>query len=745
MSAFEAFVAFLVEHGVALLVGTTIVLGAFALLVLCRRSLPQQHRLAGTAMFAVAAYVVVALVPLPRWSPGESGTEAAANVTAPPQTGPREPAPAETAAEAPETVTADAAEPPATDTRETTEVLDTPLVPAVPGPEEERARPTLIAHADSERTAAEPPAEAAPFPWRGVAGGAFAIGALLFYLQLLAGWWRLRRVLRNTSAAPAEVQALVPLPRRARIRIADQRVQPFCVGTLRPTIVLPRHLANATDETRFVLLHERAHLDARDPATRLVAALLRPLLFWHPLYWWLQRKLRFTGELLADDAAASGSVAQYVRCMMTLSTHPDPVAGDVLAATIFRRRSELFRRLEMMLQRDETITRSQSRTSRLARVAATTLLVGLCAGAFGVERAVAQNPHSEHAQAQMRELKEEISRLRAQISDLQEYTRQTTRANRAGSAKSPRAVPDGFPSGRSGGVASAPRGTTSTASGRGSTAPNRSYNTYKVKKGDTLAQIARRHYGDTSRTDLILKDNPKLDARRLRAGQRIKLRNPRPESYDSFGTVPEPRAARAPREARTTRAPQEPAAPTATAAVPRPAATATAPQAYAALPGQNRPGYPGQPTATAPSPRRPSNPLAASGRAPRAVGTAARHAPTARRSQPRATGQAHAPRADSLASLADMMTRCIELRGEIEIAKVDIDCAENERDRRVAKIRMRTTEEQLDAVRTMLKTELETAQMNLAHTAKLHDKGFVGEHEVRAAERHVAMLERALR
>ena len=109
-------------------------------------------------------------------------------------------------------------------------------------------------------------------------------------------------------------------------------------------------------------------------------------------------------------------------------------------------------------------------------------------------------------------------------------------------------------------------------------------------------------------------------------------------------------------------------------------------------------GYPGQPTATAPSPRRPANPLAASGRAPRAVGTTA---PTARRSQSGATGRAHAPRAESLASLADMMTRCIELRGEIKIAKVDIDCAENERDRRVAKIRMRTTEEQLDAVRTM--------------------------------------------
>ncbi|MFN3241743.1 MAG: M56 family metallopeptidase [Planctomycetota bacterium] len=768
MSTFEAFVAFLVEHGLALLVGTTIVLGAFSLLVLCRRSLPQQHRLAGTAMFAVAAYAAVALVPLPRWS-AEGGLEATTQATArteqpisteqpipvaQPQTvaQPGTPPAAAERSTPPGAPTAHEAldAPDAAKANEASEPAESPLVLARHEPEE----PTrLSGDAPRPRAVRQRPAAAAhPFPWRAVAAGALALGALGFALQLLCGWWRLRRVLRNTAAAPDEIQTLVPLPRRARVRIADERVQPFCFGTLRPTIVLPRHLAQATDETRFVLLHERAHLDARDPATRLVAALLRPLLFWHPLYWWLQKKLRFTGELLADDAAASGSVAQYVRCMMTLSTHPDPVAGDVLAATIFRRRSELFRRLEMMLQRDETITRSQSRTGRLARAAATTLLVGLCAGAFGVERAVAQDPGQENARAQTRALKEEINRLRAEISSLQEQARQVGRDRQPEPAATPQPDFRGFPS---------------VGSGSGGAA-RRSFRSYKVKKGDTLAQIARRHYGDSSRTDLILKDNPKLDVRRLHVGQRIKLRDSRSGRYGIATANSAPRGLRAPQEpaAPNTTAP-EPAPlpratmrslPGATAAAPStsamepgrdarfPGATAEAPSASALSPGQGAraPGA-GQP----PRANRASNPIAST--TPRASGLTRLDAPVSARSlppvaqQPRVAGQARAPRSDSLSGLADLMTRCIELRGEIEIAKIDIECATTERDRRVAQIRMRTKEEQLDAMRSMLGTELETAEMNLAHAAKLHKNGFVSEQDVRAAERRVLMLKRALR
>jgi phage tail protein X len=55
-----------------------------------------------------------------------------------------------------------------------------------------------------------------------------------------------------------------------------------------------------------------------------------------------------------------------------------------------------------------------------------------------------------------------------------------------------------------------------------------------VKKGDTIASIAKAHYGDENRTDAVLKANPGLVAEKLAIGARIKLppKKPTPEKAD---------------------------------------------------------------------------------------------------------------------------------------------------------------------------------------------------------------------
>ena len=223
--------------------------------------------------------------------------------------------------------------------------------------------------------------------------GGFAVATL----HLLLGWLRLRFLLATSKPAPASLRDAVKLPDGVQLLTTDRRVQPFCCGVGRGRIVLPQTMADPTPATLFVLQHEVAHLRNGDVRWRVLAALLRPLLFWHPLFWWLQQQLRFTGELLADDHAAKGAVANYVRCMLALAEQPPRRVAATLTTPVFFRSSELYRRLQVMLQRKQPLPRSTPwRRTRQALPAA--LIAISCVAGFGIESATAQAPEQSRTE-----------------------------------------------------------------------------------------------------------------------------------------------------------------------------------------------------------------------------------------------------------------------------------------------------------------------------------------------------------
>src|SRR5579884_2329302 len=80
-------------------------------------------------------------------------------------------------------------------------------------------------------------------------------------------------------------------------------VVPVTVGLLRPRIVLPdcwKEWPRAQLDT--VLAHERAHVRRRDPLAQWLALLNRALFWFHPLAWWLERKLAGLAEEACDSA-----------------------------------------------------------------------------------------------------------------------------------------------------------------------------------------------------------------------------------------------------------------------------------------------------------------------------------------------------------------------------------------------------------------------------------------------------------
>ena len=676
MSAFlMAATEFAREHALLLAAGTTLLLAAFALAVRASRSPATKNRLASTAMLATLAYLIAALVPMPRvardWT-------LVATPTATTPSSQQHPSQQHLVPK----LALDRPSPAASDVEfvraEPTTTTDATPLPA----------PRLAATKQPLEGVAAQPNDAAAFefaPWLTIA---LLLGAACCTAQLLLGLWQLQSILRQSQPASTKLRQLIALPRRTRLCITTAAVQPFCFGLLFPTIVLPQRLACATAETRFILLHERAHLTSGDTRARCLAALLRPLLFWHPLYWWLQRQLRFTSELLADDAAAEGAVAAYVRCMMTLATHPDRATGGALVATIFRRRSELFRRLEMMLQRDEAIPRSHSRLGRCLRAASALALVAVCAGTFGVETAVAQSPSQERAREQIAQLQAELRRLRQEIAELQS----TERAPEAGGTNPIEALQPpaaGLSTGRL--IMQLPQPLPPRLAPGAATAEVE----YTVQAGDSFASIAKRFLGSAKRTRDLVDMNPQIDPRRLSVGDKLKLKLPAlPLTLGKPASVQLPEVPQSP----TTPAAEEPPVP--------------------------NPAFGGFPTVTS------SN----SSDAP---------APVANHDTNQADnrGRTSAP---SNSELANLITHYLELRGDVEIQEVHLRHAQSDKEKEIAEIQLRTKLRQHKALAAMLHNELQAATVELERAETLAEAGFVQKSDLFAIKNRVAMLKRAL-
>src|SRR6476660_5325341 len=69
-------------------------------------------------------------------------------------------------------------------------------------------------------------------------------------------------------------------------------VVPVTVGLLRPRVILPDSSRGWPQaQLDAVLAHEGEHLRRRDPLFQWLALLNRALFWFHPLAWWLERKL----------------------------------------------------------------------------------------------------------------------------------------------------------------------------------------------------------------------------------------------------------------------------------------------------------------------------------------------------------------------------------------------------------------------------------------------------------------------
>lgn len=152
----------------------------------------------------------------------------------------------------------------------------------------------------------------------------WALGALaLLSHKVVALRQALRKIKREAKPFPEEQQA------RLRRLEAKLGLKPGCVrgevvgetgwlgvtGIFRSRILVPEGLFLTLDDTELdsVLLHELAHVRRRDNLLRLLQAGAVCLLWFHPLVWWLDKRLLWESEKACDETVLrlTGSSRSY--------------------------------------------------------------------------------------------------------------------------------------------------------------------------------------------------------------------------------------------------------------------------------------------------------------------------------------------------------------------------------------------------------------------------------------------------
>ena len=126
--------------------------------------------------------------------------------------------------------------------------------------------------------------------WQGVAVLVYSIVASALLTRLAIGTLRARRLVRRA------------IVRDGRLTSAAC-ASPVTVGWLRPVVILPETWRDwSSARLDAVLAHEHAHVRRRDPLVQWLALLNRAMFWFHPLAWWLERRLSGLAEQTCDEA-----------------------------------------------------------------------------------------------------------------------------------------------------------------------------------------------------------------------------------------------------------------------------------------------------------------------------------------------------------------------------------------------------------------------------------------------------------
>jgi bla regulator protein blaR1 len=101
------------------------------------------------------------------------------------------------------------------------------------------------------------------------------------------------------------LQNLARLPQMSmQMRRSQQLMEPGVFGILRPVLLWPEPLSNQLDDEQIeaILTHEIMHARRRDNLTAMIHMLVEAAFWFHPMVWWMERRMTEERERACDEA-----------------------------------------------------------------------------------------------------------------------------------------------------------------------------------------------------------------------------------------------------------------------------------------------------------------------------------------------------------------------------------------------------------------------------------------------------------
>jgi bla regulator protein blaR1 len=188
----------------------------------------------------------------------------------------------------------------------------------------------------------------------------WSIGALLFSLRIVSGWFFLSSVRRDAIDIQDDwYEKLQHLAKKfglsKAIRLAEtSRIQvPMVIGFLKPIILVPTAmllgLSPAQIETVFV--HELAHIRRNDYIINLFQTFLESIFFFNPFVWLLSGIIRREREYCCDDEVINrhGEVLVYAQALASLEEIR--LQRTSLALSLAENKNLLFNRIRRIMEK----------------------------------------------------------------------------------------------------------------------------------------------------------------------------------------------------------------------------------------------------------------------------------------------------------------------------------------------------------------------------------------------------------